>query len=52
MKTVGQLLIFAGIVAGFDCVAMCCIQGLAGAAICVIVILVGALLIRRSKPKS
>jgi hypothetical protein len=52
MKTIGQLLVFGGIMAGVDCAALGRTEGMVGAALCVITILLGVVLIRKSKPKS
>jgi hypothetical protein len=52
MKTIGQLMIFCGIVVGVDCPAFGCTGGIAAAALCLILVLLGVRLIRESKSKS
>ena len=52
MKGIGAAMVFMGVLIGLDSAGMGGLHGAAGAAIGVVLMLLGVVLLRKSKPKS
>jgi hypothetical protein len=51
MKGIGEAMVFMGVLAGLDSAGMGGVHGAAGATVGIMMMLLGVVLIRKSKPK-